>query len=341
MIKFCQREPRLPKNTRGTDYARRTIKALANSANQQYRNAIEVDGIYGHLYNRLTHGEKCTCQTTSRQILDSDGNMDQRMMDALLDDIQMSDYNGEELEIITIDGNKELPPDAPPQGTTFGAGGCAVCFNTGIVGGYQIYGGRRYVFAPQMDDMQLKKVTINYEDSPNTWRVQSGSKITIKKKIPRAYDIAQTAVAMCNKIVGNFTLTEKDGSYEFEFLEDSAITHIVIQVGSKSSLIPLNFDRVSVSFDAFDADKFNDVNVAIPPNIHLTNRSIFIDPVRSMWWRLLDINHQNDSFGTEYGYTANASVVRPYEIERLLWTDTKSKGFTSLFDRGLTCNVSS
>ena len=77
----------LPANSRAVDVATRAINEITPVFQTRMNNAFRVQGSQGILYNRLEHGEHCTCGSTRHALatrLDQEGNLHEGALTELL-----------------------------------------------------------------------------------------------------------------------------------------------------------------------------------------------------------------------------------------------------------------
>lgn len=86
------------RNTKAVPVAQKRIDQVADLAQEQYNNALSVNGYDALVYNRMTAGRICTCSKvfkhTTGQILDENGNATEAHIQALLtgSDFAIEDY---------------------------------------------------------------------------------------------------------------------------------------------------------------------------------------------------------------------------------------------------------
>lgn len=171
-----------PKNRRTVEVAQNTIQRVAPLAQEQYNNALRVNGYDAIIYNRLFNGRKCSCSKAAKvspTVLDDDGNATQEHINTMLTGTRfgIKDYNvgtSENPNVFSFDQtqantevlqnenvNTMLPDLANPRVTTViaeeddymlepdlgsdMAGKCGVCYGNSYVGGYNVFNGSRTV----------------------------------------------------------------------------------------------------------------------------------------------------------------------------------------------------
>lgn len=170
-----------PRNQRAVEIAQNTIQRVAPLAQEQYNNALRVNGYDAIIYNRLHSGRKCSCsllEKFSPTVLDTDGNATQEHIHTLLTGSKFGirDYNtktsnnpnvfsfdetsadlstpqDETLETISVDPDPrtttvEGGPDDFQLEQDLGndmAGKCNICYGNSFVGGYSVFNGIRIV----------------------------------------------------------------------------------------------------------------------------------------------------------------------------------------------------
>lgn len=77
----------LPANSRAVDVAKKALRDLAGAQQRRYANAFEIDSHESVIYNRLTQGVPCSCQSHSKALatlLDEEGKMPQGVINEML-----------------------------------------------------------------------------------------------------------------------------------------------------------------------------------------------------------------------------------------------------------------
>lgn len=171
-----------PRNQKSVQIAQNTIQRVAPLAQEQYNNALKVNGYDAIVYNRLFNGRKCSCSKSAKvspTILDQDGNATQEHINSVLTGtgFGIRDYNVQrsdnpavfsfdqtqaDLSVIANETTNTILSDAanprvttvideandydlePELGTDM-AGKCGVCYGNSFVGGYNVFNGNRIV----------------------------------------------------------------------------------------------------------------------------------------------------------------------------------------------------
>lgn len=189
-----------PRNTQTVDTARSMLSAITPMAQQQYNNALKVNGIQALIYSKMYAGRVCSCSnpldvSQSAPVLDEQGNASQEHIHSLLTGSNVSIKRYGQRSSNTADRSTLLPnahidieqhiittdladpvgetvyDDAPPideipLGAGY-AGRCAVCCGTGFVGGFQPHNGTLYTVDATFPTV-FYKATRNQTVFPNT-----------------------------------------------------------------------------------------------------------------------------------------------------------------------------
>jgi len=197
----------LARNTQTVDAALATLAAITPIAQQQYDNALKINGIPTVVYTRLTSGVRCTCSDShdaskSAPIFDEDGNATQDHIQSILTGTKVSikrygtrtskDPAGSDTLIDgahisfdkhvlttrlddpvgeTVVGDDEFI-DEVGLGAGF-AGRCGVCFGTGWVGGFTPQHANRQVIDSTYPTTKYN-ATLNQDVYPHTMEIFEG-----------------------------------------------------------------------------------------------------------------------------------------------------------------------
>lgn len=100
------------RNTKAVPVAQKRLDQVADLAQEQYNNALSVDGYDALVYGRLTTGRRCTCSTVfnhaTEQILDEKGNATEEHIQSLLTGSEFS------IEDYATTGNTTSNPNFSP-----------------------------------------------------------------------------------------------------------------------------------------------------------------------------------------------------------------------------------
>ena len=223
----------LPANQRASDVAAQAIEGIADIQQQRINAAFRVQGIQAIIYNRLTNGKKCSCQSHLHKVqsrLGKDGSADVGLINQLLTGASFgtTPYQGQDDFSIGYTGPEPSSSDLPklwnsveqnpqeeqvgdngisnpddldsqyngfdPSSMLFGETACPICYGTGYVGGYAVYNGYRVVVP--VEDMDLTGHGIlNVDVYPFT---ADTDQITFPLVIPKGI-VSIDCFKVCNK----------------------------------------------------------------------------------------------------------------------------------------------
>ena len=176
------------KNTHSVDNAKKQLAAITPIAQQQYENALKVNGVDAIIYARLHSGRVCTCsqgkQITESPVFDDAGNASQLHIQAMLTGTEVKikrygsresngvDVTAQNIDVPIFHNNPTNDLDDPvdqnvidgeldlefPLGAGH-AGLCGVCFGTGFVGGYAPLNHNRQVVDSTSPNLVLSGVS--------------------------------------------------------------------------------------------------------------------------------------------------------------------------------------
>jgi hypothetical protein len=272
MIRYPTRDRLLPRNRRAVDVATRTLESLAQPAKQQYTNAIAVNGVPSLLYIRLTAGQACSCRALNTvSYLDESGNLSQDVMTSLLtgndvvirerneknpterrdgheryslDDLEVFHRETDEPEDLTISDQRDDPPELDVWSNlgldNAGRVHCNVCFGTGIVGGFNLYGGYRLVLTPMFTRIDFVDSYVDTQAAPNQFvaHLPHSNRVTFTTILPRGLYISTVQVWDNNSRIS---------SHQYTVMCDSTPLLPGMEARALNSLIQGREVRLSVS----------------------------------------------------------------------------------------------
>lgn len=198
-----------PRNRKVVEPAKQRLNDITPMAQEQFNNALLVDGVESVIYNSLTHGRVCSCtksRATSASVLDTDGNATQAHLHSLLTGSQFGivDYgttpnsNPDSPNPIVIDPSGAFPA-GPSTGFNVGdpllsqaniedldlsldspigangSGRCGVCYGRGVVSGYSMFNGFRVTLDATYQDLDAYQTVIDTSSAPHTFVADSES----------------------------------------------------------------------------------------------------------------------------------------------------------------------
>ncbi len=371
-----------PRNNRAAAVAQERLSAIVPLAQQESLNSIGVNAFPSLIYHLLTPGggKVCTCSRvldTSKDapLFDANGNASSEHITSLLEGSQFGiiDYGKKPTGgnvIGSRGGPFTAPVDdviAPPTATTisptdptigevvdishdsfevpteaYGNGACPVCFGTGVVGGFQVYGGRRIVVDSTHTGLQLNAgVTVDQLEAPyDLLFFGVGANAAFTMTLPYL-GVVQSVRTFHKRELVPFLVQIQDGSgvwqpfdpttastymdglpHNFRLLspypEEGRLTYLEIQI-TQSDLVPIDFSKLSRTGDLSILDPLQDVQLCIPPTIpYLYPGDIVADSIYGKLWRIKTVEY-NNTLKRNLAFQCDARLVQEYEFLHQLW----------------------
>jgi len=253
MIKTTYSGQIRPKNDKIPNVAERTLHEIAHRAQQQYKNAIFVNGVDSLIYVRREFGRECTCRDIMlTPKLEADGTMGEATLDAVLSDTDVifresggrsSDTDtdrhatGPE-DFVWEDPNEPQTskPDQPeevPDPLSLenekvlpaGSASCAACFGVGYVGGFIPHAGFREALDITANPT-LVDFDVDHTETPHRmWSHTNGATATFTLVLPKgAVSAHSVKVFDNNKLLSHSTYDlECTASGSYETLNESSL----------------------------------------------------------------------------------------------------------------------
>lgn len=233
------------------------------------------------------------------------------------------------------EGSFEVNPGAYENGS------CSVCYGTGVVGGFQLYGGQRIVIENSFSGLTLNNVTLDQTEAPHQLIFYAADAAMNFNLVLPYGAILQRAQAFLGRERAPVWLQiqTSSGWQPFDFTtaaqymdglphslravsgvtQEVRITHIEIQL-YQIGMIPIEFPHLSRTGDLSILDPVQDVQLYIPPSVpYLYPGDIVADAVYGKLWRLKTTQYNKDSSMRNMAFECEARFIQPYEYLSDLW----------------------
>ena len=377
MINTQYRVKTPPKNAKIPDVASRSLEALAGAIQQQYINAIFVNGVDSIIYIRRENGRSCTCQDIGispvfqqgSTTLEVDGTFGRATLDSLLtgDDIVFRDPGGRAGDT-AIDRHEHGPEDTvvfkdemeprtsdPDQGIIVppteenvnilpsGSSGCALCFGTGYVGGFDIHLGYRETLDVTLNPT-LTNLSLDHTLNPHRlWKKSSSvGTATFSIILPKAAIITHSLKVWDNKeLVSPLTykLEISEGTWNTisatnlltyctgkpalirltTLVDDFRFSHVEIQVGYTSTPPKIDIPKFDEVLHAAVFEGIVGSPIILPPTLAKLNSSSMVrESLFGRIWRITNVRDWYDHRMNNHGYETTARLIQKYETSNIL-----------------------
>ena len=329
-------------------------------------------------------GHVCTCSkqldvSPGSPLFDADGNASQEHITSLLEggEFGINDYgrspttgkqigpNGSPVTTLqdpaTLERNPTLTttePDDPlatqvvneddfvgevNQGA-YENGSCSICYGTGVVGGFQLYGGQRIIIDSTMPGLQLFHATVDQTQAPHQISLLAADAYAaFSMSLPFGATVQTVRVWNGRKQVPVWVQINVNGTWQpFDqtvaaqymdglphqlrltsmISQEITFTHAEIQL-YQVGMIPIEFPHLSRTGDLSILDPVQDVSVYIPPTIpFLYPGDLIADSVYGRLWRLKTVQYNKDASMRNMAFECEARLVQDYEYLSDLWVPT-------------------
>lgn len=342
----------LPANQRAADVASLAVENIAPIQAQKIQAAFRVQGIEACLYNRLYSGQICTCHAAGKPLnsrLNKDGKASIDTINGIMlgsqfgfqdfgiIEDQSESYTAQQQGILS-EGTELVPKDTVTLDDLVGdfdafaiECACPVCFGTGFVGGYTLFGGYRKVHVVQ--DFNLPAIAeIAYDAAP--WSVKTYS-ASIKTLIPKGI-VGIDAFRCMNgtnladyqlfidgkKLTYNEVIRCADGrNHEITLLgnKDSEFTHLEIQFNMSNESVYFEVPKLTKGSDLNNLVDLQNFQLLMSPLVPHVNR---IDIITESMWGYALMVQQTSLLNTRerqmLGWECDVRVIQPEELYNLL-----------------------
>lgn len=212
---------------------------------------------------------------------------------------------------------------------------CAVCMNTGYVGGYDVKNALRVVFDTQAE---WRGAVLDASQKPNVFNVSGYAEL--RMTIPRGARSVHVLRVWNNKeqlagvnpmlfvngnwvpfAVGMRSITKGlPTTVRVLFPEGiEQFTHIEFLFDLGMDPVLIGWNRMNYNEDLTRIDMLDDVSVVIPPNVPITSLyDIITEPVYRRAWKVTTTSNAMDRYKKVNGSEATLRVLQPYELQNLL-----------------------
>lgn len=372
---FAQhRQQPKPKNRASVSIAQSAINTMAPQIQEQYANALAVNGYPSLIWTRKQHGRICSCSqhivkgfTDTVGTFDTDGNASSETIASLTSgfEYRIKRY-GEKVnagnpvpptttitEANKFDENKiktgnELEDDwsveiEPEEGTVIlpntnlGANPCGVCFNNGVVGGYNLFGGQRLVFDATVEDS--KRVLSGYviDKTERPWKfvattntptaeftcllpalIVSGLQLRVFNNLDVVVVeseiwtgsawVSLTSANLISYATGLSSKVRVKGNIDTKF------THLEITYLVSSTPVYVEYPKITNTADLTAVDAIDSISLNIGPQVSdIAGFDLIYDLVFKKLWRITSTSELVDRNLNPHGWDVNARYVQTYE----------------------------
>lgn len=224
-------------------------------------------------------------------------------------------------------------------------GACSVCYGTGVVGGFQLYGGYRIVIENSFPGIQLTNVTLDQTEAPHQLMFYAAdAAIYFDLTLPFGASAQRIGCYLGRDPAPVWVqINTANGWQPFDITtasqymdglphsfraysgvtQEVRITHIEIQL-YQIGMIPVEFPHLSRTGDLSILDPVQDVQLYIPPTIpFLYPGDIVADAVYGKLWRLKTVQYNKDSLKRNMAFECDARFIQPYEYLSDLWVPSE------------------
>ncbi len=214
-------------------------------------------------------------------------------------------------------------------------GSCSICYGTGVVGGFQVYGGQRIIIDSTFNNLEFFHANVDQSEAPNIISFFApDSYVGFNLTLPygavvqsvRAWK-GRTPVAVWVQIYVNGSWLPFDQTVAAQYMdglphqmrlispssEEVRLSHMEIQL-YQVDLVPVEFPHLSRTGDLSVLDPIQDVSLYIPPVVpYLYPGDLVADSVYGKLWRLKTVQYNKDSQMRNMAYDCEARLVQDYE----------------------------
>ncbi len=245
---------------------------------------------------------------------------------------QMGDPFSKNVEAESIDDFIETPAGENVL-TSGNPTSCAVCLNTGFVGGYDPLNFNRVVF----DAQYLGWQNIALDNSVRPFAMISTGALAIMVPVPRGIvrlvtvklwnnrkPVVNARITTYNSQPLTTTALQAAGSILplYIDLSDASTDHfthleIMFDIGNPPILVEWNKLQLEENLEV--ADQINDVSLIVSPSVpQVSLYDIIVEDVFNHSWKITSVGTNFDREKRVFGWGVNARVLQPYELYNLL-----------------------
>lgn len=356
-----------PPNTQTVKPSDVSLRNLSAQAKQRNINALSVNPTYIIVYRKLTSGPMCSCcGSTIKDPFDDAGVASTDHIQSLLHNSKFgvsdySDLTGIKQESVTIGSifpHNETVNDMSQMGDIIEYDAveeddgfmlntnlslCSVCLGTGIVGGYDIFGGKRVILTPETAEgghgvnISNAPHSFNMNNTNCTWKLllPKGVNHVVRlsvfnntKELPvSAYDLEITLDGI-TKTANNVSIKEMSVGKEVELTliakGNIEFTHLELMYYYYPQYVKSDLGQLSMQSDITKQITYNDINVCITPELTYINPDdLFTDTLYGQLWRVTSVETVKDANNNIYTHTVGATVVQPNDVQYVLCLNRK------------------
>lgn len=331
------------------EQARKRINEAVPAAQEKLANALLVDPYPALLYLKAASSTLCTCQhtpVTQDELIYERGNvnrdrimhvdpkstMEQEAHNVIID-LGRSSFGSfadhtEEEEPTSEDYDLD-DEDDPTVASSEDSPACGICYRTGFVPGFQLYGFERMVFTTY-DIKEHNGITIDQISKPNVMNIltQTGW-IEFEMHVPKYFKGVRYSVRNQFDILED-KLFLADGSYlSLGYLNSkrgkkiafrckaNQFTHIDVTFDLGSEVINTNIAQFSKIVDWEQFDAMSNISVVLPTSIpDLRPGSYIVLPTRNVTVKVADVQYLRETNNNNINWEVQTRYVQPQEPVR-------------------------
>ena len=321
--------------------ANRRMDEIVNPAKDQQLNALGVDSFETFVFRALLSTTVCTCKETP-QYIQQEGNSTDIPINIRSQEIEIkinqgarplfgepSDFNAtsdndtnSEYDLDDMDDQREFPVTSSVIETN---PDCGICYRTGFVPGYELYGHARRVYTTH-DIEDMVACTINQTTTPHTIeRVHYSGFTSFEISIPKyfktcTYSIRNNHELINDKIyLGSAYLTLADlqanaGKTLVVRVQANAFTHLVLDFDLGTQSVKANLAQMTKVVDWTLFETAGNIGIVLPCSIgDLPVGSVLVVPSRNAAFKVSDVQYLKLANGSVMDWQCTTRFLQPQE----------------------------
>lgn len=243
------------------------------------------------------------------------------------DSANANDYT--ETDEFALDDDDEIDDGQPATSQALFSSGtdCGVCYRSGLLPGYRLYGYENLVFTPRdiTDSYGYHKDVFATPHVLNKLDAKGGY-TEFEIKVPKYFKEVKVSVRNNLEILDDVLLTEFGFPLTFSDLKASAgltirvrvtadrFTHFLVRFDLGVEPVLANLSQLSKSTDWTLFDTIGNVNIILPNNIPLvSNSDVIFVPSKNMSFKISDVTYMQTAKGQPFEWSTSTRVLQPQE----------------------------
>lgn len=314
---------------------------IVNPAKEQQLNALGVDSFETFVFRALLSTTVCTCKETPQYRYQETSSTD-IPINIRSQEVEIkissgarplfgepSDFNAtgdndpnSEFELDDMDDQREYPVSSSVIETN---PDCGICYRTGFVPGYELYGHERKVYTTH-DVEDMFAFTVNQTTTPHTLeRVHNSGWTSFEIAIPKyfktcTYSIRNNYEIINDKVyVGSAYLTLADlkanaGKTLVVRVQSNAFTHLVLDFDLGTVPVKANLAQMSKVVDWTMFETAGNIGIVLPSYIgELPVGTVLIVPSRNAAFKVSDVQYLKLANGSVMDWQCTTRFLQPQE----------------------------